>query len=157
MLIDPGTAYKMVQSGHASDVLGGMISDHFSWGEVFTNCSTEDIKALDISIYQNAFNQSFTMEMVRNALDCPLHVNSWYRTKEHNAAIGGAPNSYHLFGLATDFIPESEKWVGVSGLESARQWLNKQNFMKTRGMEDFPGMTWIHIDSREKGPYRFGA
>lgn len=29
--------------------------------------------------------------------------NSWYRTTEHNTAVGGSPISQHLYGVACDF------------------------------------------------------
>lgn len=32
-----------------------------------------------------------------------IRVTSWYRTPEHNAEVGGVPNSFHLSGLAMDF------------------------------------------------------
>ena len=34
--------------------------------------------------------------------DAPLIINSGYRTPEHNKAEGGADNSQHLYGKATD-------------------------------------------------------
>lgn len=42
-----------------------------------------------------------------------IHVNSGYRSKEHNAAVGGVPNSNHVLGHAIDadaFIP-GRGWV----------------------------------------------
>jgi len=38
----------------------------------------------------------------------PLNVSSWYRTKEFNKKCGGASNSAHLDGRATDInnIPQ---------------------------------------------------
>jgi hypothetical protein len=35
----------------------------------------------------------------------PLHISSGYRCRALNEAIGGAPNSAHVFGCAADFIP----------------------------------------------------
>ena len=38
---------------------------------------------------------------------CPyLSETSGYRSKEHNAAVGGHPESKHLYGLAQDFVDE---------------------------------------------------
>lgn len=44
------------------------------------------------------------MECVRALLGVPVHVNSWYRSPELNAAIGSKPTSQHLKGEAVDFI-----------------------------------------------------
>jgi len=35
----------------------------------------------------------------------PLHVDSGYRSRSLNIAIGGAPNSAHVLGCAADLIP----------------------------------------------------
>lgn len=35
----------------------------------------------------------------------PLAVTSGYRCQQHNAAVGGAPNSYHCRGMAADLHP----------------------------------------------------
>lgn len=48
--------------------------------------------------------QANGMERVRTALGLPLHVDSWFRSKLLNVAIGGAVMSAHMDGLATDFI-----------------------------------------------------
>ena len=32
----------------------------------------------------------------------PLKINSGYRTPEHNAKVGGVPNSQHIHGKALD-------------------------------------------------------
>jgi putative chitinase len=44
------------------------------------------------------------MELVRQLLGQPIHVNSWYRSPELNKAVGGSPTSDHVTGFAVDFI-----------------------------------------------------
>jgi len=49
-----------------------------------------------------------------------LVITSMYRSPEHNAAIGGAPGSYHTKGLAVDFVPANGNW---SRLDRAKVWV----------------------------------
>ena len=42
------------------------------------------------------------IDLVRSKFDRAIHINSGYRTKEHNKKVGGKKNSSHLKGLAVD-------------------------------------------------------
>ncbi len=42
------------------------------------------------------------LDEARERAGIPFVINSAYRTPEHNAKIGGKPNSSHLKGLAVD-------------------------------------------------------
>lgn len=42
------------------------------------------------------------LQALRDALGCPMIINSAYRSPEHNKRVGGAKNSYHVQGLAFD-------------------------------------------------------
>lgn len=39
----------------------------------------------------------------------PIRITSGYRTKEHNEAVGGVPDSSHLRGLAVDIAATSSR------------------------------------------------
>lgn len=41
---------------------------------------------------------------LRKATKLPIHITSGYRCPEHNAAVGGKPNSAHVRGLAADVM-----------------------------------------------------
>lgn len=43
------------------------------------------------------------IEHVREILDVPMYVHSACRCRRHNAAVGGSPNSKHMYGMALDF------------------------------------------------------
>ena len=49
-------------------------------------------------------NQEFLdkLDQARELANIPFKINSAYRSPEHNAKIGGKPNSSHLRGLAVD-------------------------------------------------------
>lgn len=42
------------------------------------------------------------LQQLRERIGRPIHINSAYRTPEHNKAIGGAKNSEHPKGTAAD-------------------------------------------------------
>lgn len=48
-----------------------------------------------------------------------LSVTSSYRTPQHNAEVGGVPNSYHTKGLGFDFVGSS------SAMNAARDWAKR--------------------------------
>ena len=50
-----------------------------------------------------------TFEMLRTAVGKPLIVESGYRCPTHNAAVGGAALSPHVFGMAIDVRVKSKK------------------------------------------------
>lgn len=52
------------------------------------------------------FNEQ--MEQVRQLLDCPIHINSGFRSIEVNKAVGGSATSQHCKGQAVDFTPMRE-------------------------------------------------
>jgi zinc D-Ala-D-Ala carboxypeptidase len=43
-----------------------------------------------------------TLQALRDLLGKPMFVNSAYRSPEHNEAVGGAPASKHMQGIAFD-------------------------------------------------------
>ena len=57
----------------------------------------------------NAFKVLEMLDLVRAHMDKPIFINSGYRCKELNKAVGGAENSYHTKGLAADFRTNSKE------------------------------------------------
>lgn len=49
------------------------------------------------------------LNAIRSRFKKPIIVNSGYRSPEHNKAIGGVKNSFHVQGLAADIRPEDLK------------------------------------------------
>jgi uncharacterized protein YcbK (DUF882 family) len=84
------------------------------------------------------------LEEVREALGgLPIHVNSWCRCPEYNAAIGGAPGSYHMRGMAVD--------ITVRGYSPRETWrlckeLQKQGLVG--GLGRYKSFT--HVDRGER-------
>lgn len=59
---------------------------------------------------QNLVNLWTCLNQVRSDFGQPIIVNSAYRTKEVNKAVGGVYNSFHLLGRAADIRPQSKKY-----------------------------------------------
>lgn len=49
-----------------------------------------------------AYELVLMLEKLRARVGEPLRINSGYRCPEHNRAVGGRPDSYHLLGVAVD-------------------------------------------------------
>jgi len=77
------------------------------------------------------------LQLLRERVGKPLVVNSGYRCPRHNAALGGAPQSYHLRGMAADI-----RVAGVSIAQLAT-WAEDLGF---GGIGIYPG--FIHVDIR---------
>lgn len=65
--------------------------------------SLENLKSLCLDV----------LDPVRELLRAPIHINSGYRNKDVNKAIGGASTSQHVKGQAADIVPQSIdlKWA----------------------------------------------
>lgn len=78
------------------------ISKHFSLEEL---CRTSQPYE-NIPNTQHVINLCFgvhnILEPLRNLLEKPIIINSGFRSKKVNEAVGGVSNSQHLQGLAAD-------------------------------------------------------
>jgi len=61
------------------------------------------------------------LESAREIAGIPFRITSGYRTKEHNAEVGGVPNSSHLIGVAADIAVGGghDRYVILSALIKA--------------------------------------
>lgn len=85
------------------------------------------------------------LQALRDLLGQPMHLNSAYRSKKHNKAVGGASRSYHLLARAFDTTMENHDPVRF--VELAR----KVGFA---GVGYYPpkngGYNFIHLDTGPK-------
>lgn len=80
------------------------------------------------------------LEIVRAALGgYVMHITSWCRCVPHNMAVGGAPNSYHIKGMAVDFVLR-----GLSLTETKRRVKALQRAGTVGGVGTYS--SWCHID-----------
>ena len=54
------------------------------------------------SLLENVIELANNLQVLREKVDCPIHINSAYRTPEYNTKIGGSQNSQHVQAKAAD-------------------------------------------------------
>lgn len=108
------------------------LTKHFHLREFLHNGSDE---GLTPGIVDNLRKLANELEDVRKLLgDRPMTITSGYRSPAHNRKVGGAPQSFHLRGLAADFVVQGLTPQKVQ--EILKEWPG--------GMELAP--TWTHLD-----------
>lgn len=90
--------------------------------------------------------------LVRSYFREPVVITSGCRCAEHNAKVGGAPNSLHTQGRAADF------YVRNVSLASVHLYCQRL-LVEEGGLGYYPRQNggWIHIDSRSDGPARWNG
>jgi len=107
-----------------------------SWGRHAKPSDCTNAKMDDI--LTNIEKQAAALQKVSNHFNKSIHVHCWLRPPAYNKQIGGASNSAHLRGTATDFHME-----GISA-EQVRKVLKASP-------DVYPGtgennVSWVHID-----------
>lgn len=68
----------------------------------------EFVSSLDVDIPNfaliNLEKVANRLQVLRDFWGYPIIITSGYRTEAHNQEVGGAPRSFHLKGLAADFV-----------------------------------------------------
>ena len=84
------------------------LSEHFRLSE-FTQSATAERLGLDNTPDSTALHNiellcRYVLEPIRQAFGQPIVVNSGYRCRQLNIAVGGAKRSFHLSGRAADIV-----------------------------------------------------
>lgn len=115
------------------------ITEHFTWEEAKCKDGTE----VPTELRPNAILVASEMEVLRNEINKPIKVHSWYRTKAYNAKIGGKPLSQHLEAKAIDFSVDG---ISPGELKATIEKLIAEGKMKQGGIGLYP--TFVHYDIR---------
>ena len=75
---------------------------NFSFSELTRTQASLNNMPNDMNVVKNLVRLSEFLQQIRNELHLPIIVNSAYRSKEVNEAVGGVSSSYHVKGLAAD-------------------------------------------------------
>ncbi|MER8046009.1 D-Ala-D-Ala carboxypeptidase family metallohydrolase [Streptomyces sp. NPDC094032] len=96
------------------------------------------------TVKENVRRNMYKLEALRKKCgDRAVTVNSGFRSVSHNASVGGAANSMHLYGIAAD--------VAISGL-ATKSIYQKAETCGYSGLETYT-VSWQHVDSRVEYPY----
>ncbi|MDX3762159.1 D-Ala-D-Ala carboxypeptidase family metallohydrolase [Streptomyces mirabilis] len=134
----------------ALNALGGADGStaHFDWAEFQSKdgagFSGGNVDAA--TVRENVRRLMYKLEALRKkAGDRAVTIDSGFRSKAHNASVGGRPNSMHLYGVAADTI--------VAGLATRSVY----RLAETCGLSGLEAYThsWQHVDSRVE--YAYGA
>ena len=112
------------------------LSKNFTSDEFKCKCSN---KKCNVSFISNDLVEE--LQIIRQYFNKPIKINSGYRCPDHNAAVGGVPNSRHTHGTAADIDV-----IGVSPKEV-------QDYLKNRHKDKYgigSYKTFTHIDVREE-------
>ncbi|WMU93390.1 hypothetical protein EMOOHJMP_00197 [Microcystis phage MaAM05] len=71
-------------------------------------------------ILDNIYRLANRLQVIRDLLGKPIIINSGYRSKAHNLAVGGASHSQHLNGMAADIVVSGMPAKAVQ--EFLRHW-----------------------------------
>ena len=82
------------------------------------------------------------LERFREYVEAPVTINSAYRTKSYNQKVGGASNSYHLYGRAFD-IPYKSTYKNLTNVDMMCKFFNT---LGLKGIIKYPN--FVHIDTR---------
>lgn len=84
------------------------------------------------------------LQILRDYLGEPIHVNSGYRTPAYNKKVGGKPKSQHLQAKAADITVKSKS---PRQLLAIVEKLIAQGKLKFGGVGLYPG--FLHLDIRK--------
>ena len=134
--------------------MGQYISKYVSYKEVvysrtairkdLDNTPTTDHLANAILISQNLFDP------LREWVEGPLKINSFFRSLELNRAIGGSKTSQHMKGEAIDI---DDNYGHKTNLEVFNHIKDNMDFDQL--INEFPDKdgnpSWIHVSYKKKG------
>ena len=94
------------------------------------------------------------LDPVREKLGKPIQVNSGYRCKEHNEAVGGVRNSQHLAGEAADIAPAGFKSSSVPEFKSELERLKQLIVENGKFDQLITYPTFLHVSYKRNGGNR---
>jgi uncharacterized protein YcbK (DUF882 family) len=94
-------------------------------------------------VLKNLTELAKNLEVLRKHIGQPIRVTSGFRSREHNKKIGGATNSFHVLGMASDIQVDK---MSPEQVAKAIELLIAEGKMKEGGLGIY--RTWVHYDVR---------
>lgn len=116
------------------------LTKNFSLSEF--NC--RDGRVIPDEYMDNVKELATNLQVLRDYIEEPIHINSCYRPPDYNVKIGGAKNSQHLTASAADITCKSKS---PKQLATIVEKLIKEKKLKFGGLGIYPG--FIHVDIRK--------
>jgi hypothetical protein len=124
----------------------GFCTPHFKWSE----CESHETPPVPVpeALRENCRATCVELERIRAACLCKgLTVTRLYSTPAHNAAVGGAPGSWHLKALAADIVPP-EGMTARMLFQRVRQVPVLTPASRIRYVKFYPVDGHVHLDLR---------
>ena len=117
------------------------MTKNFSIGEFECKCGC----IMPDEVLYNVVKLVNQLQTIRDVIKTPIQINSAYRCKAHNKAIGGSVSSQHILGKAADIVvrgydPSLEIYPLI-------EELIKEGLILQGGLGDYP--TFTHYDIRK--------
>lgn len=112
------------------------LSAHFQLGEFINLEKYPDNKPTLQHVVNMTYGCHLLLETAREAIGCPIIINSGFRNPHVNSLVGGVVGSQHLVGQAADIRPKDP-----------RQFQRLVDFLRQHPLTDqlLTGTGWLHI------------
>jgi len=104
---------------------------------------SKDGAEMPSAVLENIKALAVQLQVIREFIQKPIHINSGYRSPQHNARVGGSKNSYHITGMATDIRVDGMTPTELANVVTA---LMVQGKIKQGGIGRYS--TFVHYDTR---------
>lgn len=95
--------------------------------------------------FKNIQELAKNLQALRDELDKPINITNAYRSRAHNAAIGGSKNSQHVLGKAADIYVED---YTPKELAKVIEGLIEDGKMSEGGIGIYTKNNFVHYDIR---------
>ena len=112
------------------------LSRHFKLGEFLRLDKYPDNVPTFYQFAAMVYGCQHLLEPAREAIGCPIIINSGFRNPRVNTLVGGVRNSQHQLGQAADIRPQDP-----------HQFQNLVDFLKSNDYTDqlLTGSGWLHV------------